>query len=293
MSRTGRPDHGGGHPDLVCGLWLRTLAGVTDELQRLADDLAADYVHGRWRPEATEEHRARILSAQASVDAGLDGMSAGGVLAGESIEQMLRPHPKLDSWRLAPVLRAYPDGSAHAQALVRDLLDAIAVNGFPLLPPRPLRYVEAPARFGGHAPSLFLAGGITGCPDWQRRAVLQLDAIGSPAVVLNPRREHFPVGQADATREQVAWEYEHLRLADVILFWFCAEAVQPVALFELGAHAARGTRLAVGAHPEYPRRLDVLEQLRHARPDVTVHDSLRDTVHGAAAHLPAKPTPRP
>lgn len=133
--------------------------------------------------------------------------------------------------------------------------------------------------------------GITGCPDWQRRAVLQLDAIGSPAVVLNPRREHFPVGQADATQEQVAWEYEHLRLADVILFWFCAEAVQPVALFELGAHAARGTRLAVGAHPEYPRRLDVLEQLRHARPDVTVHDSLRDTVHGAAAHLPAKPTP--
>ncbi|WP_443041424.1 nucleoside 2-deoxyribosyltransferase domain-containing protein [Streptomyces sp. B21-083] len=46
----------------------------------------------------------------------------------------------------------------------------------------------------------------------------------------------------EAAREQTAWEYEHLRIADVILFWFRAEAVQPIALYELGAHAARGTR---------------------------------------------------
>ncbi|MEU6915844.1 nucleoside 2-deoxyribosyltransferase domain-containing protein [Streptomyces olindensis] len=71
--------------------------------------------------------------------------------------------------------------------------------------------------------------------------MLQLDTIGSPAVVLTPRRESFPVGQVEAKRQQVAWEYEHLRIADVILFWFCAEAVQPIALHELGAHAARGS----------------------------------------------------
>jgi len=263
---------------------------VTDQLQGLAGELADDYVHGRWRPEATEEHRARILSAQASVDGGLDGLAAGGVLTAASIEQMLRPHPELGSWRLAPVLRAYPDGSPEAQALVRDLLDAIAVTGFPLLPPRPLRYIEAPAPYDGTAPSVFLGGGITGCPDWQLRAVLQLDAIGSPVVVLNPRRAAFPLGQPDATREQTTWEYRHLRLADVILFWFCAEAVQPIALYELGAHAARGTRLAVGTHPGYPRRLDVLEQLRLARPEVSVHDSLHATVRAAAALLPATPT---
>lgn len=272
---------------------LRTLTGVTDELQRLAEDLTADYLHGRWRPEATEEHRARILSTHAATDGGLDGLAAGGLLAPSSIEQMLRPHPMLDSWRLAPVLRAYPDGSIDAQALVRDLLDAIAVSNFPLLPPRTLRYIEAPARYDGEAASLFLGGGITGCPNWQMRTVLQLDAIGSPAVVLNPRRENYPAGQAEAAREQISWEYEHLRIADVILFWFCADAVQPIALYELGAHAARGTRLAVGAHPHYPRRLDVMEQLRHARPDVPVHDSLQDTVRAAAALLPAAPTPRP
>ncbi|NEA67038.1 hypothetical protein [Streptomyces sp. SID12488] len=92
-----------------------------------------DYVHGRWKPEATEEHRARILSVQASTDRGLDSLAADGVLSVESIEQMLRPHPELGSWRMAPVLRAYPSGSPDAQALVREMLDAIA--GFPLLPP--------------------------------------------------------------------------------------------------------------------------------------------------------------
>ncbi|WP_198655270.1 nucleoside 2-deoxyribosyltransferase domain-containing protein [Streptomyces geranii] len=67
--------------------------------------------------------------------------------------------------------------------------------------------------------------------------MLQLDAIGSPAVVINPRRDDFPAGQVEAAREQTAWEYEHLRIADVILFSFCAEAVQPIALYALGAHA--------------------------------------------------------
>ncbi|NEA68678.1 hypothetical protein G3I56_40385 [Streptomyces sp. SID12488] len=62
----------------------------------------------------------------------------------------------------------------------------------------------------------------------------------------------FPVGEAEATRERTTWEYEHLRIADVILFWFCTEVIQPISLYEFGAHAARVTRLAVGAHPEYP-----------------------------------------
>ncbi|WP_329266891.1 hypothetical protein [Streptomyces sp. NBC_01451] len=53
------------------------------------------------------------------------------------------------------MLRAYPGGSPDARALVRELLDAIAVDGFPLLTPRTLRYIEAPARYDGDAPSVF------------------------------------------------------------------------------------------------------------------------------------------
>ncbi|MGV9758609.1 hypothetical protein ACWDUC_22645 [Streptomyces tricolor] len=63
-------------------------------------------------------------------------------------------------------------------------------------------------------------------------------------------------------RQQVTWEYHRLRAAEVILFWFCADAVQPIGLYELGArgaHGACGTRLAVDTGPGYPCRLDVLE----------------------------------
>ncbi|MEW2119970.1 hypothetical protein AB0945_33275 [Streptomyces sp. NPDC005474] len=42
-----------------------------------------------------------------------------------------------------------------------------------------------------------------------------------------------------ATWEQTVWEWEHLRIAVVIGFWFCVGAVQPVALYEFGAYAAR------------------------------------------------------
>ncbi len=251
------------------------------ELQHLVGALAADYLYGRWTPDPTEGHRARTLSMNAGADSGLDGL-AGGVITGEAIAQMLRPGPDfLASWRLAPVLRAYPAGDGHARALVRDLLDAVAGGHSPAAE----RYVQPPDShaYVGQESALFLAGGITGCPDWQTRAALQLCAAGVPATVMNPRRAVFPEWEPAASRVQIAWEYEHLARADVILFWFCAESIQPIALYELGAHAARGAKIAVGAHPEYARRLDVVEQLRHVRPEVEVHAPLAGTVRAAAA----------
>jgi hypothetical protein len=127
--------------------------------------------------------------------------------------------------------------------------------------------------------SVFLAGGITGCPDWQAGAVRALAA--SRFTVFNPRRR---AGLADPV-EQIAWEYEHLRRADVVLFWFAAGQVQPIALYELGAMAVLGKPLAVGADPGYPRRLDVTVQLGLARPEVPVHDELTATVEDAVALL--------
>ncbi|MFI9311479.1 nucleoside 2-deoxyribosyltransferase domain-containing protein [Streptomyces triculaminicus] len=251
------------------------------ELQRLAGALATDYLSGQWTPDPTEEHRARILSLSASVDDGLNGLAAGGMITGEAIAQMLRPHPDLASWRLAPILRAYLTGDAHGRALVRDLLDTVAGHHQPSAD----QYIRSPHSYGGSRLAAFLAGGITGCPDWQTRAALQLRAAGVTATILNPRRADFPEGDPAAAREQIGWEYEHLHRADVVLFWFCAETPQPIALYELGAHAARSATIVVGAHPQYARRLDVVEQLRHARLDVEVHGSLTDTVRAAVALL--------
>ena len=144
-----------------------------------------------------------------------------------------------------------------------------------------VHYVQAPRPYDGPGPVLFLAGGISDCPDWQSEAAAMLrDAPG--LTVLDPRRATFDLADPDAATEQITWEYTHLRRADVVLFWFAAGcSVQPVTLYELGVHVTRGVPLAVGADPGYPRRLDVQVQLALARPGLPVHDTLAGTVRQA------------
>ncbi|MGQ0574187.1 MAG: nucleoside 2-deoxyribosyltransferase domain-containing protein [Pseudonocardia sp.] len=159
-----------------------------------------------------------------------------------------------------------------------------------------MRYIEAPQpyeRRPDDGPALFLAGGITACPDWQRDACELLR--GAPVVLLDPRRARYefdPQAGTGAHVEQVAWEYRCLQAADATLFWFPAcdpcVTVQPITLLELGTAIAErrlcGRRVVVGADPGYPRRIDVELQLRQALPALTVHETLSGTV-AAALHL--------
>jgi len=142
-------------------------------------------------------------------------------------------------------------------------------------------YVEAPQRYDGAGPAVFLAGGITGCPDWQAAAAGRLRPH---ADVLNPRRRIY-IASGDEYARQVEWEFHHLRRADVILFWFAAEAIQPVALFELGAFAGSEKPIVVGADLGYARRMDVVLQLSHARPGLDVHSSLESTIEAVVRAL--------
>jgi hypothetical protein len=148
-----------------------------------------------------------------------------------------------------------------------------------------VRYVQAPQPYDGPGPVLFLAGGITDCPDWQSQAAAMLrDTPG--LTVLDPRRAAFDLADPAAAAEQITWEHTHLRRADVVLFWFApGGSVQPITLYELGVHVTRGVPLAVGADPGYPRRLDVQVQLALARPGLPVHDRLAATVAAAAELL--------
>lgn len=147
----------------------------------------------------------------------------------------------------------------------------------PAEPPH-AEYVEALAPYTGARRSVFLAGGITDCPDWQAEAVAGLADL--PIAILNPRRATFPIHDPGASAAQIAWEFEHLRRADAVLFWFPAggAAVQPIALYELGAHAATGKPMVVGADPGYPRSTDVVLQMGHVRPDLRVYASLMETI---------------
>lgn len=134
-------------------------------------------------------------------------------------------------------------------------------------------YIEAPATYQGDLTKLFLAGGITGCVNWQYEVAARL-AVRDDLVVFNPRRLHFPMNDLGAAREQISWEHWHLRLADAILLWFPRETLCPIVLYELGAWSMTEKPLFVGVHPNYARRVDVEIQTRLARPDVKVVYSL-------------------
>ncbi len=138
-----------------------------------------------------------------------------------------------------------------------------------------MQYIVSPDEWKPlpNQPSVFLAGGISGCPDWQRELAKLL--IMTNYAVLNPRRKEFIDSQA-AAEAQIEWEFMNLRKADVISFWFCKEAIQPIALYELGAWSMTDTPLVVGVEKGYPRELDVRAQTAFARPDVHVVGTIED-----------------
>lgn len=140
-----------------------------------------------------------------------------------------------------------------------------------------MRYVEAldsPKCEPGDT-LVFMAGGITGCPNWQQELAELLSGVDG-LVLVNPRRAEFPIGDSNAALEQITWEHDHLRMADAILFWFPKETLCPIVLYELGAWSMTDKNLWVGVHPDYARRGDVEIQTRLTRSDVHVVYSLEE-----------------
>jgi len=135
-------------------------------------------------------------------------------------------------------------------------------------------YIEAPGEFDGQGKSIFCAGGITGCPDWQARMVQLLS--DSDWIILNPRRANFPIDNPKASQEQIEWEHKHLRLAQAIFFWFPQESICPIVLYELGAWSMTQKPLFIGIHPNYPRKQDVVIQTSLVRPDINIVYSLEE-----------------
>lgn len=137
-------------------------------------------------------------------------------------------------------------------------------------------YIEAPERI--RTPivgrSIFLAGGITGCWNWQDEARTKLLKSEAFNFVINPRREDFDVSDKSQTPIQIQWEYDYLRVCSDIMFWFTADTVQPITLFELGKSIGTDKKIYVGCDPKYSRQLDVVEQLALSRPDIKVWNSL-------------------
>lgn len=124
--------------------------------------------------------------------------------------------------------------------------------------------------------SVFLAGGITDCPDWQAEMIELLKDV--PDLVLyNPRRKNFPIEDPNASKEQITWEHDYLKEVDILLYWFAKGSLNPIVLYELGRYGNSGHRsMFIGMDKEYKRNQDVLIQTELDRPEVEVVYSLEE-----------------
>ena len=141
----------------------------------------------------------------------------------------------------------------------------------------------APARSKIDRPSVILYGPILADPakDWQTHLATSLSSL--PVAVLNPRRDDWDSTWVEDIsfpkfKEQVEWEMDHAKVADVIVFYFTPGALTPIALLELGLYA--GTGKAIVCCPEgFYKRGNV--QMVCARYDIellSTFDELKDRV---------------
>jgi len=125
---------------------------------------------------------------------------------------------------------------------------------------------------------IFLAGGISGCEDWQSYIISELKDIPD-ITIYNPRRKNFPINDTGEAEAQISWEFNHLRDADMIIFWFAKGSLNPIVLYELGMHGnSRDTAIMIVIDPEYLRKQDVMIQTQLARPEVPIFESMKDLI---------------
>lgn len=141
-----------------------------------------------------------------------------------------------------------------------------------------IKTVTCPEEQTEKANTLFLAGGISNCPDWQQDLIKII--YDHPITVLNPRRLSFDVSDPTATDFQIAWEHRHLNLAESISFWFPKETECPITLFELGYWLLTDKPLVIGVHPEYSRIQELFAHLSIHRPELKILGTLPELANG-------------
>ena len=141
-----------------------------------------------------------------------------------------------------------------------------------------MRVIEAPCYYEPFDKdvSVFLAGGITNCRDWQWEAIKKIEDNHSydSLVILNPRRDNFPMNNKLAGYQQILWEFEMIEKCDIFSMYFVSsDSDQPICMYELGRNISEikneymgtwGHRIIVSVEKGYKREQDVLIQTRLA-----------------------------
>ena len=130
---------------------------------------------------------------------------------------------------------------------------------------------------------VFLAGPIQGAPEWQN----SIDMI--PGVTfLSPRRVSYDNFNYN---EQVNWETEAMRTADVILFWIPEEAEHiegrgyaQTTRTEFGEYIAMGKKVIIGIYDKFPGRRYFASKCKQY--GITeLHDSLQGVIGELKAYI--------
>ena len=130
--------------------------------------------------------------------------------------------------------------------------------------------------------TVFLAGGICGCENWQYDVIQKLKEIDDKErregregldklVLFNPRRENFPIGDRLESWNQIKWEFNALERCNIFSMYFCSgDSDQPICMYELGRNIVRMQqryatdwygRIIVSVEDGYKRKDDVVTQL--------------------------------
>ena len=105
-----------------------------------------------------------------------------------------------------------------------------------------MKVIKAPQHIDIEGDALFLAGSIEmgKAVDWQTQVTKALS--NEKGTILNPRRDDWDSSwkqdiKNDQFRQQVRWELEALKRANVIAMYFDPKTQSPISLLELGLHA--------------------------------------------------------
>ena len=128
-------------------------------------------------------------------------------------------------------------------------------------------YLEAPNELERYSHldqgrTIFLAGSSTGASNWQIDATKILLPHFN---VFNPRRENYQAFDTKVEREQIGWEFKHLEIAGLTMFYFAPETLALITLLEYGKQLVKckyapWRKTYVTIHPDYKRKNDVLIQ---------------------------------
>lgn len=145
---------------------------------------------------------------------------------------------------------------------------------------------------------IFLAGGITGCRDWQKECVEWLDEIlyndnERNVLVYNPRRDIWDMNNPSATYQQIKWEFRNLEKMDIFSMYFCTSdtSVGPMCFYELGRYICRmqmrfpnswQKRIIISTDKGYSRADDVCYQTMFAGDGIRINENVTPKTHAWA-----------